>query len=199
MQRFLDRSALYISAISSPYIVITCCALGIITIQAATIGQFLVWASTFIILGLLLPIGFILYGVKSGRYTDMHLMVREQRSEPFIIALVSTLLVMGGFYMENAPRSLLIMTALMFVNGFIFWFITQFWKISIHAASLTGAIMLVALLIHPYFFVLLLSVPLVMWARIRRQRHTAWQTVLAVIVVITITLSTYYLGIKFGS
>lgn len=54
--------------------------------------------------------------------------------------------------------------------------ITLFWKISIHSWALTGAITAYAMLSGTtYIWWLLLTVPLVIWSRIYRERHDLWQ------------------------
>ncbi len=136
---------------------------------------------------------FIYYGVKSGRLTDMHVMLREQRIEPFIVTMFGALLLIIAYHFLAVPKPLYALSIVLFINGLVFFLITLVWKISIHSAAYAGAVLILAHLVNPNLAYLLLVLPLIMWARVYRHRHSVLQVLGAAVVVSLITLAAFRL------
>ncbi len=190
---FLNATARLISAVASPFIVTPLFSLAVMAVYASRLSEFWLWAVPFIVLACFLPFGYIYYGVRRGWLTDLHLMKREQRQEPFAVSLLGSVLLVGSYLVLGVPNAILLLAVILLVNGIVFSVITYYWKISIHLASLAGAIALVSLFISPKLAWLFLLLPFVIWARIRRNRHTLAQTVAASILVVVLTYLCYRL------
>jgi len=185
---FLYKLAGLISTISSPFIVVTVFALAIILAQPFSLADRTLWSLEFLLFIILLPVVYVWYGVKTGKFTDFHLMVREQRTGPFLVSLAGgTLLVLVNL-LTHVPAEIMTLGWVLWVNGLVFALITHFWKISIHVASLTGSIVMVGVLLNHQLFWLLLLVLVVAWARLYRKRHSLAQAAVASIVVAAATL-----------
>lgn len=187
MKSILDKLALFVSILASPFFVIPIFTLAIIKYYSSSLGQFFSLALTFILFDTLLPFVFILYEVGKGKISDIHIAARQQRTRPFLVSILGTFLLVITFFELNAPEKLIGLTYVLLANGIIFAIITQYWKISIHSAALSGAITLLMLLINLNFAWLFLTVPLVAWARMRRHRHNIWQTLTAAFATLIIT------------
>ena len=189
---FGSRFAHIVSTLSSPFITAALFSLWIISRQNGSASQLLTWSLTFVLLIVGLPLLYIFVGVLHGRFSDLHIVEREQRTKPFIVGTLSALLLIVAFYWEDAPHILLVVATVLVANGIIFTLVTQFTKISIHLAAYCGGVILLARALSPEWLWLLSLAPMIAWARLARQRHTLFQTVLAAVLVSAVTALTIY-------
>jgi hypothetical protein len=76
----------------------------------------------------------------------------------------------------------------------VFLAITYFWKISFHAAVYAGGVMMVAGLLGWKWLALEMFLPLIIWARLKRHRHSVWQAIGAVaIITASVLVSLFFL------
>jgi membrane-associated phospholipid phosphatase len=76
----------------------------------------------------------------------------------------------------------------------IIFLVTLRWKISGHAAAITGFAVLSWLLASPIVAPATLCVPLVIWARLQLRRHTFFQTLAGAAVGALIAVAVYLAG-----
>ena len=201
-----DWLAFFLSAILSPYLVIPVGTLGIIYARTSSqmVSQwshFFQWATLSLLFSTGFPLLFILFGMWRGTISDVHVMERDQRGGPFIIAIVGGFL--GGFllFLLQAPPSVWGLSILQAVNGMVIFWITHFTKISVHVSVLSATV-LGATILHPHmppltFYALFSLIPLLIWARNRRGRHSLAQgaagfavaTVITTLVIAALGLS----------
>ncbi len=116
------------------------------------------------------PALYVGYNVYSGRITDMHVQLLEQRQAPFLVGLASLAFQTVLLWAIRAPDVLVVYSLAVFLNGAVFTTISLRWKISVHtgglSACLAGAIALLGW--SPAW--VLLQGPLI-WARAHRKRH----------------------------
>src|SRR5260221_4378457 len=96
-------------------------------------------AVTFFSIGLG-PLVFVLLGVHSGKLSDIDLSHRNERTGPFLFGFASAMLGLFVLLYLHGPKALetvLICTA---VGGMVLMVTTWWWKISVHAATLAGAV-----------------------------------------------------------
>lgn len=182
----------YVSAITSPFLIIPIFALWIIATYSKSLNEFTLWGATFIFLTVIPTFIYVYRGVKQGEFTDLHVAIKEQRDKPFLIAILGSLLLIGAYFIEQVPREIFSLSIILLVNGIIFYLITKLSKVSIHAAAFAGSIFIATILISGYTALLLLFLPLVIWARIKRDRHNLWQAVASVILIGLTTIITFY-------
>ena len=133
------------------------------------------------------PTLYIFIGVLFGKFTDIDVSVRSQRTGPFLFGLGSCLL---GFIILNlmhAPHALQSVLLLTLVCGIIFMLITFWWKISIHASALASAITMLSMIYGRVVWPAFLLVALVSWSRVALKRHTMQQVAAGSLMGIVLT------------
>ena len=193
MQAWADKTAFLISALSSPFVVIPTFTLAVVRKVAPTPAEFWLWSGIALVCLTLLPAGYILCQVRTGRITDVHVREREQRREPFLVGLLGAVLGTALFLLLQAPPELLALGTCTVTNGLVFAAITLRWKISLHPSILTTAILTAMTFLDPRWGWLVLVLPLVIWARIRRRRHNFWQGLIAIFLASGMTVGVFHL------
>jgi membrane-associated phospholipid phosphatase len=82
----------------------------------------------------------------------------------------------------DAPRALFALLAAMVAGLSVALAITSFWKISIHAAVAAGTVASLAILVSPWWLLLVPFVVLTGWARVEIRDHTPVQVSVGAIV-----------------
>jgi membrane-associated phospholipid phosphatase len=133
------------------------------------------------------PLAYILLGVRSGRLSDVDVSRRTERSGPFLFSIASMMLgffVLGALHGPKNLETVLLGTALTALGLMV---TTYWWKISVHATSVAGAVtVLVVLYGAPMLPVILVS-GLVSWSRVVLGRHTIAQVVAGSLVGMVLT------------
>jgi hypothetical protein len=140
-----------------------------------TILDALRWGLLTVLFTIALPFAFILWGVRRQRFTDHHIRLREQRPQALAVGIASGLVGLLLLVVLGAPRELIALVVAMATGLFIALFITFFWKMSIHVASVAGAIVILVLVFGLRFALLAPVVLLVGWARVELSDHTPRQ------------------------
>jgi hypothetical protein len=145
--------------------------------SAASALDALRWAVLAVLFAAVVPMAYILIGVRRRRLSDRHVGVRHERPLPLLIGVVSVVVGVGLLIQVGAPRELIALEAAMAVGLGSSLLVTLAWKISIHVAVVTGAIVILLLVFGPGALMLAPAVALVAWARIVLRDHTLGQTV----------------------
>ena len=184
-----DRIAAVTSVVFSPFLVLIPTVL-VIAQKSADVGQkrFL-WILIVVTCFTILPALFIFVLFRMGYVSNLTLVSQEQRTVPIFFAIGTALAGVGALYAVSAPMELIWAGISYIANGAIFVAITQIWKISFHSGVAAGCITLLMFLVHVQLGWLLLWLPLIGWARVKRKRHTTVQTVVgALIAIITVSV-----------
>ncbi len=176
-----DRLALVVSAGLSPYVVLPAFICILMAQRPLAPGKALLWGGISIAGLVGVPLLYISIGVARGSLTDYHIDRREQRRGPFLAALLGAALAALLLDLAGAPLELPLGAAAVVLNGALFLLISLRWKISMHPSVLAGCAVLAGMVASPWFFAALGLLPLVMWARVRRQRHSWSQGVIATV------------------
>lgn len=129
---------------------------------------------TVIILDTLLPILFMIYGLKRGFITDWETTNRNERHRPNFIFLLIILFNLSLFYLLNDRFLMKIFWITLTLVG-LYALITFFWKISGHMMANTGFFLGLNIFFGWRFWWLIVLLPLVAWARLVRNKHNVWQ------------------------
>lgn len=187
-----ERLAFWISQIGSPPLTTTACiALGVLSLPASRSTWY--WMGVYLVLVVLMPLLYLVWLLKKGLITDIHLKVREQRTRPLLVTVAAAFMAWGILHFGAAPRLLVALAAAMCLQTVIFLAITLRWKISFHSASAAGMAVMAWLVIGSLSIWFVMSVPIIAWARVRLQRHTVGQTFAGAILGGAILLSVLYL------
>jgi membrane-associated phospholipid phosphatase len=134
------------------------------------------------------PMAYIIVGVKLGKFTDIDVSKRSQRSGPFIFALISTFLGLAVLFLTHGPKTLQTLMMLLIISGLLMMGITFWWKISIHASALAGTVTILAYLFGNIILPAYLLVILVGSSRVVLRRHTAAQVLAGSLLNIALVL-----------
>lgn len=143
---------------------------------AETPQQALQWALVYVALVCILPAAYIGFEVWRGTITDVHINLREQRLRPYLVSLIGTGLAWLVLQLMGAPELMPLFTLFTLIQMGMMLLLTTRWKISMHAMSITSAVITAGALYGVTAFLLLTPLILVVGvARVRLKRHTVRQ------------------------
>ena len=183
----LDRIAVAISVLLSPFLVPAASILLVVYIYAVTLRQAILWPLIIILFISVLPSLFVLMLFRLGQISDIQLTVREQRLKPLFFSIASALVGSSILHLVDAPQEIVWICIAYVINGVVFTLITPLWKISFHSGVTAGCVTALTLLVNGQLAWLFLLLPLIAWARVYRRRHTFLQTVVAALIAIVNT------------
>lgn len=135
------------------------------------------------------PMLYILIGVSLGKFSDIDVSIRSQRTGPFLVSIISTLIGFFILQMNNAPKNLETIMLGTVLIGLMLMITTFFWKISMHASSLSGALTMLAALYGQIIWPAFLLLVLVGWSRVVLKRHTLMQVTVGALASMAVTLA----------
>jgi len=142
-----------------------------------SLARSLVWGGVSALFATLVPLLYLLRGVRRRQFTDRHVRLREQRPLAFLVGIASLLIGLALMVVLGAPRELLALIAAMGVGLIVSLLVTLLWKISVHVAVVAGAVVILVLIFGPLLLVLAPLVALVGWARVEVADHTPAQVI----------------------
>ncbi len=170
------------STISVPFIAL------VALYHASNVREALLFALVTLLFLSIGPLTYIILGVKLGKLSDVDVSRRSERAGPFLFGIASVLLGWFALILLRGPENLKTVMMITAVSGVVMLIITFWWKISIHASSMSGvATMLTALygsIMLPAFLLLVL----VSWSRVVLRRHTVPQVIAGSLVSIALSL-----------
>jgi hypothetical protein len=183
-----QSAAFALSALLSPYLVIPAGTFAIVITQPASWSQLLRWTFVSVFFSTIVPAIFVGVQVLRGAITDIHVMERDQRDGPFIIAIISSFAGAWVLQMMGALPAVWGLGLVLAVNGMVLFAISNYWKISMHVAVLAATVLVGVLFIDGISpWRLLWLIPVLLWARVARRRHTPLQGLAACAVAWSIT------------
>lgn len=135
------------------------------------------WTAVYALPAVVAPALFVLWLLRAGRVSDIHMNRREERFAPMLVMIGGTVVSLLLLVWGRAPLVFLALAAAQLAQSLIFYVITLRWKISAHAASAAAAAVLAWQLFAPPLLALLSLTLLVCWARLALRRHTPRQVI----------------------
>ncbi|WP_327681372.1 phosphatase PAP2 family protein [Kitasatospora sp. NBC_00458] len=135
------------------------------------------WAVFALLFTAVVPTLFIKRGIRRGTLEDRHVGHRQRRLTviPFVMGSVATAFaVMLGL---DAPTDLTAIVLAMFASLVPILAITVWWKVSLHTAVSSGAVVCLAIALGPWWLLLYPLVVLIGWSRVVLRDHTTAQTI----------------------
>ena len=186
-----DALAFLISALTSPFLVCAVAAGALASALADSWKDVLVWGLMASVFAGVVPFLIVLAFFLKGRISDMHVAVKEQRWVPLGASILSGVLGLIALRAVNAPVALLALTAGYLANAVVFIIVSFFWKASIHSGVYTGAFGACAMVVSPWWWLGLLGLPGIIWARSQRGRHTVPQGIVGACIALAVMSATY--------
>ncbi|MGH2536141.1 MAG: hypothetical protein ACRDHL_01970 [Candidatus Promineifilaceae bacterium] len=136
----------------------------------------LIWAAAFGFWVALAPIGFVVYLLRSGRISDLHMSTAGERDLPYLVSIAGAAIAYAVVRYLNGPSLLECLALLALLVLGLLALINRFWLISIHTTSIAAAAAVVGVAFGPRAAGWMLPlVGLVLWARLYLHRHTVGQ------------------------
>ena len=138
----------------------------------------LFWAAVYGFWVSLMPILFVVYRLRTGQISDLHMNTTQERRLPYLMSVAGSLVALLIITLFQGPQLLFCLSLFSAIELGILGVINDFWKISIHATSISAAAVIVGLVYSPLTGLLLLPLVIVVcWVRLYLHRHTAAQVI----------------------
>jgi membrane-associated phospholipid phosphatase len=128
------------------------------------------------------PVAYIVRGIRTGRFTDHHVTVREHRPAVIVAAAASVVVGLAVMVLLDAPRDLVALVVAMLAGLVLTFAVTRWWgKVSIHTAVAAGTATTLVLVFGPWLLLAWPFVGVIAWSRVALHEHTVAQTVVGVV------------------
>jgi len=188
-----DRAAVWISNIFHPLLIVIPTLIIAMVQRGSTLTQALAW--TALTIGVVnLPMAvLVIYGVRSGRYSDASVSIREQRTSIYVVGGSCLVLLLVILIVGKAPAVITACLVSAVLSTGISFVINRYTKLSLHSAAMAGCAT-VLLMTAPILGVVMAAfAPLVAWARIRLKHHTPVQILIGWMVPMVCVIVIFYL------
>lgn len=184
-----------VSDVLSPPMVWTLLAFPLGLLGAVSVVNALASASLYSFLSSWVPVLFIVWMVKRGHITDIHMKVRRQRRIPLLLTILMSIVGWQSVRLLGASPALVSFTFYTSIGITLMSLVTLYWQISLHAMAITSAITVIMLFFDiRYALALAPLIPLVSLARLNLNRHTPLQILAGAAVGAFIPWALYQLG-----
>jgi membrane-associated phospholipid phosphatase len=180
-----------ISKITNPLFIAVPLFLIISLNTALTTIQGLLWWIITVLGITIAPYVFVLRGVSSGKYSDHNVSDRKQRLVPLSFGLGCIAITFAILILIHASIILIATITSAIVVLVITIVITQKWKISLHAAGITGAVTTIIFVFGPIYLFLTILIAVVGWARWKVRAHTPLQIIAGLTLSAIVTIATW--------
>lgn len=133
------------------------------------------WGLLGCLFGAGIPLAFIKYGIRHGRWADRHVGPRPQRILVMSFAGASVATGTLLLWALGAPRTMTALVAAMLVTLAALLAVTPAWKISVHAGVSAGSVAMLAMVHGPWVLLACPVVAVVGWSRVVLRDHTLAQ------------------------
>jgi membrane-associated phospholipid phosphatase len=170
-----DKFAEVVSYVFHPLIVVIPTLVIAMTSLGTTLGQAIFWTILSIAI-VNLPMALLLFwGVRSGRYSDASVSVREQRTSIFAVGGTCLVILLAVLIIGKAPVVIIACLISAVLATALGYWINRYTKLSLHSAAMAGCTAVLLLTAPLIGVVMAIFTPLVGWARIRLKHHTPVQ------------------------
>jgi hypothetical protein len=184
------KIAQFISTVLNPITLLSPIAYLLVLRQTGNRELALFWEIISFIFILIVAI-FILIGVEEKIFSDFDISKRKQRPLLFTFSIGLSAIYIVILYFLKAPSVLFIVSFTVILGLIIFEIVNRITKASIHVGTIAAFAASVSLVYGGVFYLTLLLIPIVAWARIRTRNHTQKQVVIGATLGLLITLVVY--------
>ena len=167
---------LFSNFVSPPVIfAVMCLALSF---KALPVAQALPWAATYGFVVSLLPIIFVLWLLKTGRISELHMSDTGERHLPYLVAVVCGVIIYGLVVLFDGPQLLKCLAVFNIITLAVLGLVNVWWLISFHATAIAAAWTIIGLVFGwPASLIILPFVIGVVVVRLYLKRHTVTQVI----------------------
>ena len=170
-----DRFAELVSYIFHPLLIVIPTLVIAMVRLGSTLGQAIFWTVLSVVI-VNLPMALLLFwGVRSGKYSDASVSIREQRTSIYAVGGTCLVILLAVLVIGKAPVVIVACLISAVIATALGYWINRYTKLSLHSAAMAGCTA-VLLWTAPLIGVIMAAfAPLVGWARIRLKHHTPVQ------------------------
>jgi membrane-associated phospholipid phosphatase len=170
-----DRMAEIISYIFHPLLVVVPTLVIAMVSLGSTLGQAIFWTVLSIAI-VNLPMALLLFwGVRSGKYSDASVSIREQRTSIYAVGGTCLVILLAVLIIGKAPVVIIACLVSAILATVLGYWINRYTKLSLHSAAMAGCTAVLLWTAPLIGVVMAIFAPLVGWARIRLKHHTPIQ------------------------
>ena len=172
-----ETLARLVSNILNPFVVAVT-ALALVAFQAtATAADAFLWIAFSIAISVLPVVVVVIFLVRRKKLDGFFSNPREQRNSVYLLASVLGIIDCALYWYLHAPRLLSVLFTAGLIAVIIFMAINYYWKISLHTAFVTGAVVVLVIIFGWKALFAVALIPLVAWSRIVLKQHTMPQVI----------------------
>ncbi len=181
------------SNVVSPPVIFAVLALAL-TLSVLPPVEGFIWAAIYGFWVSLAPILVVVYLLRKGQITDLHMNTTRERRIPYISSVIGAVVATLIIFLFDGPDLLRCLAIFSVIELAALAIVTNFWMISIHSTSMAAATVITGLVFGPWPALLLLPLlALVLWVRLYLRRHTIAQVAVGVTTgVLSATLVTLF-------
>ncbi|KOU50088.1 phosphatase PAP2 family protein [Streptomyces sp. WM6378] len=142
----------------------------------------LAWALLGLLFSAVIPMAYIKRSMRKGLVSDQHVGNRASRMTVLPVIMASVAVCLVAMYAGGAPQQMKALVLSMMATLIVILPITAFWKISLHTAVSTGAIVVIAIGVTWWAVLALPLVGLIGWSRVEIKDHTLGQVIAGTLV-----------------
>ncbi|MER6076951.1 hypothetical protein [Streptomyces sp. NPDC001833] len=135
----------------------------------------LAWAVHAVVFAAVIPVAYIKYGIRAGRWTDRHVGQRERRLHLIPVIMASVGIAVAAMVVLDAPVQMTALVVAMLATLGAILPVTAFWKVSVHTAVAAGAIAILTVGVSGWWAAAFPLVVLIGWSRVALRDHTLGQ------------------------
>lgn len=174
----LDVAARVVTEVGAPWVINIAASMIVgLSVGAPWWGAFVAVCSGVV------PMAFILAGMRKSKYGDHHLTSIHERHLIIAVMLVVTVGALVIQIVAHAPIEMIAFLSSGLVALAVAAVITSVfhWKVSGHTGVSAGVAMVLALAVSPWWLLALVFTPLIGWSRVRLGDHTKSQVIVGAI------------------
>ena len=187
------RLAKLISSILNPFLVSFLVIVLLAFHDTTGTAEALKWAAVSLALSVLPVFVVVVYLARQGRLDGILVIPQEQRKGIYVLAAALGAIGCVVLYFSGAPKLLVATFCAGLVAIVIFMVINMFWKISLHAAFISGSATVLTIIYGMIGALSILLLLLVAWARIELKLHSPAQVASGALLAAAILIVVYQL------
>lgn len=170
-----DRMAEIISYVFHPLLVVVPTLVIAMVQLGSTVWEAIFWTVLSVAI-VNLPMALLLFwGVRSGKYSDASVSIREQRTSIYAVGGTCLVILLAVLIIGNAPAVIIACLVSAVIATALGYWINRYTKLSLHSAAMAGCTAVLLWTAPLIGVVMAIFAPLVGWARIRLKHHTPLQ------------------------
>lgn len=170
-----DRMAEIISYVFHPLLVVVPTLVIAMVQLGSTVWEAIFWTVLSVAI-VNLPMALLLFwGVRSGKYSDASVSIREQRTSIYAVGGTCLVILLAVLIIGKAPVVIITCLVSAVIATVLGYWINRYTKLSLHSAAMAGCTAVLLWTAPLIGVVMAIFAPLVGWARIRLKHHTPVQ------------------------